>query len=832
MLRFTIKDYTTDPNGVSTQIDEPIGWDGINLRLKRDKNWHGFFDFADDTTASLQFHGDGFTILKTAYETYGSQANVQLLIEYQCATGDEYDQLYLGRFVFSTYKDICGDECYSEIGIEALSCLMIFRNRYDQQVDLDSLESFDGDVLPEYDGLNKQLTLPSKVIFLQSLAVSTESKTTYAIQNPDSTAYPTGYLPDGGGGYLTGTRTAWFSIPSNVTQSDLSTINGTITEYAPNGINTNSYPSALFKLDLLPICPAFQIRIQISFTGTFTNSGSANRSEELKFIIVLGETAWTGSGAIIIDTTSLYSYTGTSPDTQNFNYSIDETITVAAGQSLFLYFFYECFKSDNAQNDPTVTVNNDFSIDLSSESQCDATRAGVYLINETLSRCVEAVTNDCMRVYSDYFGRTDAEPYPSDADGCGALRAVINGLRIRNAPNSDGNTPQKMTVSMQDMFDALNSTDNIGIGLEDDPFRPYENAKLIRVEPQEYFYNQSILMTCDSIRKVERNVDSSLIFSTIRLGYQKWKTWNINGLNDIFTPREYRTELAELKNELDKTCKFLASDYAIEWTRRQYGLTTADSRYDNDIFFLCLTRDPYEYNVRGNFIAFIGTIVIQGVGYQFQIGDTIDITGTASNDGTYTITFIEEQFALNTTSIVVAEALTDENGIGFTITSNNIPYTVEQGLVSPTNILNPDTVMNYRLAPTRNTMRWLKSLLQSYRQYLTGTVIFTSGEGNILASGEVLTPCRLENAVIAENQNLSLDNFATPEDNYPLFYPELVKFEYPMTYEQYLTVLDNPYGLIGYQCGSGAIEYGWIEDMQYSPYNGLVNFTLRPKIEI
>jgi hypothetical protein len=26
------------------------------------------------------------------------------------------------------------------------------------------------------------------------------------------------------------------------------------------------------------------------------------------------------------------------------------------------------------------------------------------------------------------------------------------------------------------------------------------------------------------------------------------------------------------------------------------------------------------------------------------------------------------------------------------------------------------------------------------------------------------------------------------------------------------------------------MEYGWIEDMQYSPYNGLVNFTLRPKI--
>jgi len=150
MLTFTIIDYTTNPLGISTTIDEPIGWDGINLRMKRDKVWHGFFDFADDSVASLQFVGDGFGILKTAYETYGASANVQLLIEFQCAEGDPYEQLYLGRFVFSTYKDICGDECYSEVSLEALDCLMVFRNRYDQQVDLDSLNTFDK-VCTEFD---------------------------------------------------------------------------------------------------------------------------------------------------------------------------------------------------------------------------------------------------------------------------------------------------------------------------------------------------------------------------------------------------------------------------------------------------------------------------------------------------------------------------------------------------------------------------------------------------------------------------------------------------------------------------------------------------------
>jgi hypothetical protein len=911
MLTFTIIDYTTNPLGISTVIDEPIGWDGINLRMKRDKVWHGFFDFADDSVASLQFVGDGFGILKTAYEAYGASANVQLLIEYQCAEGDPYEQLYLGRFVFSTYKDICGDECYSEVSLEALDCLMIFRNRYDQQVDLDSLNTFDkvctefdDDVvaefvaphtinvlgefagtidgvqivitdsasnngtftvvsysydpfydrstfvvaesitneayngvhlqgclllftLPAYIGLNKEISLPSKIIFLESKAVSTEQVSVYAIQNPTTPSDPTGYLPNGTGGFLAGSRNGWFTLASNVIQSDLSTMNGSISEYAPNGINADSNPSAVLKLDLLPICPSFQVRVRISFSGTFINTYSANRSEDLKFLIYIGDSAF---GGTLIDNTTLYSFTGSVPDTQNFTYSFDQTITLNAGQSIFYYFFYSCFKSDSLQNNPTIRINNDLLIDLSSESECNPTKAGVYLINETLSRCVESTTNDCMRVYSDYFGRTDAEPYVSASDGCGGLRAVLNGLRIRNAPNSDGSTQQKMTVSMQDMFNALNSTDNIGMGLEDDTFRPYENKKLIRVEPQEYFYNNSVLMECDSIRAVVRKVDASLIFSTIKIGYDKWKTWNINGLNDIFTLHQYRTELSELKNELDVTCKFLASDYAIEWTRRQYGLTTADSRYDNDIFFLCLTRQPYEYNPIGQFIAFGGLIVLQGQDYEIAVNDTISITGTTSNNGTFTVLGAANG-PFNTTLIDVLEAVIDENtGIPFNIQSTNVALRVEQGLDSPTNILNPDTVYNYRLAPSRNAMRWMKSILRSYRNFITKSIKFTNGEGNILASGEVLTPCRLENAPIAENQDISLDNFADPTANYPLFYPELVTFEYPMTYVQYLTVKANPYGLIGYQCGSSTMEYGWIEDMQYSPYNGLVNFTLRPKI--
>jgi hypothetical protein len=914
MLQFTIIDYTTNPLGISTVIDEPIGWDGINLRMKRDKVWHGFFDFADDSVASLQFVGDGFGILKTAYETYGASANVQLLIEFQCADGDPYEQLYLGRFVFSTYKDTCGDECFSEITLEALDCLMIFRNRYDQQVDLDSLNTFDkvctefdDDVVAEfvaphtinvlgefagtidgvqivitdsasnngtftvvsysfdpfydrstfvvaesitneayngvhlqgclllltlldYAGLDKQIVLPAKDIYYSANMIGADAYTINLQYDYFGETVEQG-LPNDSYAFSA-------SVPNlelyNKDLPDMFSLNSEVYNTANNQPAASIQPAFTFNVTEAIACQA-QLVLNCHIQGGIYDDYNADRTVDFWVTISVGA-EWATS--TVIDELHIH-YTESIGNihTEPFNFTVtDLPITIANNQSIFLFIHQKTIYTFGGLGDPNGKIEARVSagayLRMSVDSLCSPTNASIYMVNETLSRCVESYTNDCMRVYSDYFGRTDAEPYPSDTDGCGGLRAITNGLRIRNAPNSDGATPQKMNVSMQDMFNALNSTDNIGMGLEDDPNRI--DHKLIRVEPQEYFYNNTILMECDSIRVVKRQVDLSMIYSTIKTGYSKWKTWNVNGLNDVFAPRTYRTELSELKNELDITCNFIASDYAIEWTRRQYGLTTADSRYDNDIFLLCLNREKYNYSVQGQFVAqgsgtVASAIVLQGQNFDFSIGDTFTITGTTLNDGTYTISAFQAG-AFGTTLLSVVEAIAVEPAISFVIQQTNTPLRVEQGLDSATNILFPDTVMNYRLAPSRNAMRWMKSILRSYRNFITKSIKFTNGEGNILASGEVLTPCRLENAPIAENQDISLDNFADPTANYPLFYPELVTFEYPMTYVQYLTVKANPYGLIGYQCGSSAMEYGWIEDMQYSPYNGLVNFTLRPKI--
>ena len=173
MLRYSIIDNTSG-TPVETIIDEPVGLDAITLHLSRDKQYHGFFDQINDTLGGLRYYGDGYTILTDAYNNYGIDADVQLLIKYACSDTDGYDTLYRGRFNFSKFKQVTGAQgCYVETGLENGNWLVWLKNRMDNQVSLDSRVHFDEGYseLPAYAGLDMSIVLPAKTIRLIDYAV-------------------------------------------------------------------------------------------------------------------------------------------------------------------------------------------------------------------------------------------------------------------------------------------------------------------------------------------------------------------------------------------------------------------------------------------------------------------------------------------------------------------------------------------------------------------------------------------------------------------------------------------------------------------------------------
>ena len=100
IYQFTLTDYTINPLGISTIIEEPNGWDGMELSLKRDDETHGiFFDCSID---SLEFYGEGAAIIKTAYDLQKVEAKIEHIDGYSSRKDSEH----LVEFVSDTAKTV------------------------------------------------------------------------------------------------------------------------------------------------------------------------------------------------------------------------------------------------------------------------------------------------------------------------------------------------------------------------------------------------------------------------------------------------------------------------------------------------------------------------------------------------------------------------------------------------------------------------------------------------------------------------------------------------------------------------------------------------------
>ena len=128
-------------------------------------------------------------------------------------------------------------------------------------------------------------------------------------------------------------------------------------------------------------------------------------------------------------------------------------------------------------------------------------------------------------------------------------------------------------------------------------------------------------------------------------------------------------------------------------------------------------------------------------------------------------------------------------------------------------------------------MRHFREAAMAFRNPANAQIAFTGGTGNFYGMGQLTGGYVIENGVLSEGANISTGNFANPtQDAYPLFYPEIIKFEYPLSWAQFVGIQANPYGLVQFFHAGEGIQEGWISELQYKPYTGMAEFTLYPKI--
>ena len=822
--KFTIIDYTVDPLGVETVVDEPVKWDTIVIKMMRDKKYHGYIDLItdkDNGLAQFEFEDEAKNILKTAYDNFGIQAEVKLKVEYACSETDSWLTLYEGYFAFDMYKEHCSDRCYVTVGVESATCYMKLSNRFSQKVDMSSLKSFDSDTdnLTAYDNLNKEIMLtPKPIKYFNDWEMTVPNTKTI---HDDITGVTTA-----------DTQALYYAFDWNKqSNTEIDTSDPTEFVYSSRAAGANASMRSTYD-GMVKFNPVSKLDCSGTYDVTIKMQGSVNllvgantvvaSHSSIRLVVFKKGQNVTSTSITLATLNDLFDplYADT------FNINATHTLTLDQGDAIYLMYFgvdIQYVTSPVAYN--MVWEFTEATLKVESTSVCQESTAEVCMVNESLSRITEAVTNDCIRVYSDYFGRVDAEPYSSEVNGCGGLEALTNGLKIRQYTMQDGNKPS-ITLSMEDAMQGLNAIHNIGMGLEPDINRM--GHYWLRIEPMEYFYKNDVVFTALKVFEIERETKPDKFIANFSCGYAKWEAERINGIDEIQTKRSYRTVLSQVKNTLEQISRFIASGYAIEVTRREIGGTTRDWRYDNDTFIICLT-DKYISNIGFSVVLGENLITIYGLKLGIEVGDEISFTDTLYNNSTYTVSFIE--YNLLGAVVKVVETVTPEAVYGGTTENLTNPFKIPETKVnSPDNMLTPDVVYNYRISPFRNAMRWFKYVVSSVKDYAGTKLIFTSGEGNIKAKGEQYYGCAIENDVVQENDNVERSIFSDSTQANPIFSQENITFEYPLTYNEFSAIFNNPYGLVEYECRNGQIKQGWIESLKYAPHDGIATFILLPKI--
>lgn len=702
-------------------IEQPAGFGEIVMNIIRDEKWHGVLFEA--STSALRFYGAAFDYLKAKKIQYGVDANVIFRANARCAGEAEYENAITGKLNFSAYRETCGQDCFVILSIEQTSCAMTLKNRFDQKVSIDSNIAVDGvTVLQNYNGLGLTMELATQAIPVGTIGQVSEDGDTVTLD---------GIIP------VNTDRFAIRPTYERVTDESLQISQLIGAEY----VSADGSPLSPILLldDVLIDCFAGEFDYEIRLKGNFNIQWGVvlGTIDYVRMIVGTGEYP----GSITVLHQENFPLTTPSSSIGSFDLSYSASLPLTPGEGFYIYFEAEGSGTEILVSPESfITFDPETSINISGSRECPPTDAQVYLVNETLSRAVEAITNRCLTVNSEYYGRTDSEPYAQDADGCGSLRMLTNGLKIRQAEEKE------FFASPQELFDGLNAIDNIGFAIEMDGL-----LQKLRVEPVEYFYQDTKIMDMPLVPQMETQIVQSLIKTLVKVGYKKWEIQSVKGIDEFNSNKEFSTGIASLNNTLDITSNFIAAGYLIEDLRTRTLASTGreDTSFDNDIFIIAVTRTGYT-------------------------------------------------------------------------------YIVEQGNIeSPSDIFSPETAYNWRLRPMYNLIRWAKTIFAAY-PILADTasrLFFRSGVGNYEATGELpaLDPCRLENRILAENDDLRP---ADADNTTPIWKPETVTFDYPLSLKEYKLIQATPHGFINLQCGQGEFIKAYISNVEYRPTTGQAQLTL------
>ncbi len=546
ILRFI---FDNDIEG-SLQVDDPIGFEEMDLVLKRDEK---FFAISSELIETpLGFYGEARDYLLNILTTQGPDNEVRLDLDISVDKGQTYENLFDGILDWETFiRTFVGPDGHiARLVFVRSDFFAAFMNHQDTEVDLFTTTDLFG---------NTRETINTQLQTMHSFTIryAFEGAVTSPLTDSESLTSVT-------------TVTRFIELEHNL-ENDVD-----LEKHLLGNLTTQlnaSEPDKFFTIR--DFSGTYVLAIDTDIDINFTNATQDYFTIDIQFFTRVNAGGEQAIGGAVNLTP------GSSVDV-NTNITVDTSLTL---NNIFIDDDIKLYCSI----DVTLASSGDFDLDfdiqkhettLRTDQDIPSTLITAYMVHELGNKITGLITGTNGRFFSEYLGNRVTQIQSYSTNECGSYFAISQGHQIRGRPGLQG----PWSMSFEKYFDSLDSIFNIGLVVEDSG-----GSDRVRIEPKHFFFQSgSPVLTLRDVN-YEKSLATEFIYKEVEVGYTKWKTEEAQNDDEWNTKQTRTSRYKTIGVEKTLLSGFIAGAYPIEITRRQRN-TSKDWKLDNDDFILAVNR--------------------------------------------------------------------------------------------------------------------------------------------------------------------------------------------------------------------------------------------------
>lgn len=328
----------------------------------------------------------------------------------------------------------------------------------------------------------------------------------------------------------------------------------------------NDVPQA--ELSSLEECAPFiealsDIYVDINFRTDYYVTTYAGGIEKIFLLIFKKDSAGSVTEIKSYESDGFYKYIN----------DVISNVYLAKGESLI--FAIRIYFSRDVGNNIDIAFPN-FSFSINFKSRINSIDVNVISPNTILSKLLDSMTENTI----EHKGVIDVT-LPSS--GGIAFNRLLERTYIMAAESARGLPKAKIYTSYKKFCEWMEA--EFG-------YVPVINENTVTFKHRDKLFSSTVVKDLGTeINDYELTVNDSLIYSSVKVGYDKQDYDSINGRDEFRFTNEFSTGLKLTDNTLSLISPYRADAYGIEFLVQKRGEDTTDNDSDNDVFFVDCVKD-------------------------------------------------------------------------------------------------------------------------------------------------------------------------------------------------------------------------------------------------